>query len=169
MNLFTRVILIIFCISCLVGCDITTKQIAQNQLKGQPLQAYLGNVVQLIYVENPGGMLSFGYNLSGGLRFIIFQVFISVVLILLFIYILFKKDLKTFQTAAFILFMSGGIGNLIDRFTNDGKVIDFIILRANGLHTGVFNIADFYITTGVAILIIFNFIPTKSPAKDIRE
>jgi signal peptidase II len=167
MNNFTKIILILFSISCLLGCDIATKHLAQTELKGELVKTYLSGTVQLMYVENPGGMLSFGYNLSGGLRFIIFQVFISIVLVFLFIYTIFKKDLKILQRIAFVLFISGGIGNLIDRFTNDGKVIDFIVLQVNGLHTGVFNIADLYITTGVAILVISNFLPVKKTDNSI--
>jgi signal peptidase II len=165
MNLLKKILIILFCVTCLVGCDISTKQIAQKELKGQSIQTYLGGFVQLVYVENPGGMLSFGYNLSGGLRFIIFQVFISVVLAVLFLYLLFNKKINKFQTVSFLLFISGGIGNLIDRFTNNGKVIDFIVLQVNDLHSGVFNFADLYIIVGVAVLIISSF---KKDSKSIK-
>ena len=167
MKLLNRIILIVLSITFLVCCDTGSKQIARSRLMDHPVQSYLGGVVQLFYVENPGGMLSFGYNLSGGIRFIIFQVFISIVLVIIFGYVLLKKDLKLFQTVSFVLFISGGLGNLIDRFTNNGKVIDFIILQVNGLHTGVFNLADFYITIGVSILLITNFFPKRNSADSV--
>jgi signal peptidase II len=61
------------------------------------------------------------------------------------------------------LIISGGIGNLLDRVFNQGKVIDFIILSIGNIHTGIFNIADFYITSGVLLLIIFELF-TKIPS-----
>ena len=53
-----------------------------------------------------------------------------------------------------IFFVSGGMGNVIDRFLNHGKVIDFIMIGISGYHTGVFNLADFYVFLGLLLLLI---------------
>ena len=50
------------------------------------------------------------------------------------------------------LVISGGIGNLIDRVTR-GYVIDFIFMGIGPLHTGVFNIADIAITSGLIMML----------------
>jgi signal peptidase II len=46
----------------------------------------------------------------------------------------------------------GGIGNLLDRVFYDGRVIDFMNLGIGRLRTGIFNVADVYITIGILLL-----------------
>jgi len=55
-----------------------------------------------------------------------------------------------------MLIISGGIGNIIDRILFDRHVSDFMILSFKGLHTGVFNFADVYVTVGAILLLIFH-------------
>lgn len=165
MNMLKKIIIIFVSLICLVGCDLTTKHIAQNELKGQPVQSYLGGSVKLFYIENPGGMLSFGDNLPGEIKIFIFQVFVSIILITLLFYMIKKKNLDKLQMSAFILFLSGGLGNLIDRITNEGRVIDFIILEVLSYHTGIFNIADFYVTIGIIILVLHSLSTNQKPQK----
>lgn len=43
----------------------------------------------------------------------------------------------------------GGVGNLIDRIFNEGRVIDFMNIGVGSLCTGVFNVADIAISFGV--------------------
>ncbi len=160
MKKFKKILLIYLAVFCLVGCDYSTKRIAKNELKDRPAQSYLGGNLQLHYAENSGGMLGTGDNLSEGMRFIVFRVFIAVMLSLLFIYIITAKARNRLLFIALILILSGGLGNLIDRILNHGKVVDFIIMGIGNTHTGIFNIADFYVTTGV-ILIILSTLFTK--------
>jgi len=49
---------------------------------------------------------------------------------------------------------SGGLGNLLDRIMNDGRVIDFMNLGIGTLRTAIFNVADVCITTGVVLLLV---------------
>jgi signal peptidase II len=53
------------------------------------------------------------------------------------------------------LIIGGGFGNLLDRFLNDGAVIDFMNLGLGWLRTGIFNVADMAITGGVIFLLVF--------------
>ena len=62
---------------------------------------------------------------------------------------------------AVALIAAGGIGNLIDRVMFHGRVTDFIYLAAGPVHTGVFNVADMAITSGVIWLVISSFAPKK--------
>lgn len=54
---------------------------------------------------------------------------------------------------AWSLVLSGGLGNLVDRIINDGRVIDFMNIGIGSLRTGIFNVADVYITVGVVVLV----------------
>jgi signal peptidase II len=166
MDPFKKIILIIIAVSCLVGCDASSKYIAKKELKGQFGLSYLNGSLQLIYAENSGGMLSFGHELPGKFKYLIFQIFVSIMVILLFVFLIVKKDLKKLQVVSLLLFLSGGLSNLLDRITNSGRVIDFMVVNLGNLHTGIFNIADIYITAGVIILIISSFIRTGHQLKE---
>jgi signal peptidase II len=125
-------------------------------LKGESSKMFLGGALQFIYAENIGGMLGMGSRMSSELRFILFRIFVSTLLIVMFFYLVLKQDLGKRHSLALVLILSGGIGNLLNRFADDGKVIDFIVLELFGMHTGIFNIADIYVTVGISYLIISN-------------
>ena len=82
-----RIILVITSLFILVGCDQATKQAAYKQLKDNP-KTEIAGIVHLQYIENDGGMLSLGSNLPDTVKFIIFILFVSVFLTVLFIYII---------------------------------------------------------------------------------
>jgi len=145
--------LICLSIFCLVGCDYSSKSIAKDKLKGKPVHSYLGGNIELVYAENSGGMLSLGNDLPNNLRVLIFKIFVAIVMCLLFFYGVFKRGIRKWSLVALILIISGGVGNLIDRIMNEGKVVDFIVMNLYNFHTGIFNIADVYVTTGIIILI----------------
>jgi signal peptidase II len=137
----------------LVACDQTTKQFANSELKNSA-NAKIAGIIHLQYVENDGGMLSFGSRLPQEIKFTVFILIVSVFLSLLFIYIIKNKQENMLKLLALIFILSGGLGNLIDRISNNGKVIDFIRLKLPLFEYGVFNIADFYVTIGFIFLLI---------------
>lgn len=162
---FTRLFIISVSVLFLVACDQTTKQIANSELKNSA-NTQIAGIIHLQYIENDGGMLSLGSNLPQEIKFTVFIFIVSVFLSLLFIYLVKNKPETTFKLLALIFILSGGLGNLIDRISNNGKVIDFIRLKLPLFEYGVFNIADFYITIGFIFLLIgtmkkSNIIPQK--------
>jgi signal peptidase II len=59
--------------------------------------------------------------------------------------------------AALLLFLSGAIGNFIDRVI-EGEVVDFMHLHyQDALHWATFNVADVYITAGFVLLLVDSF------------
>lgn len=158
MKLLKKILLVLAVTLVLVGCDLTTKEIAKSELQGEQLISYLGGTVKFIYAENTGGLLSLGSQISEELRFVFFRLFVALVLAGLFLYIVFKNNIDRFQASAMVLILSGGIGNLINRFTYDGRVIDFMVFKLFGFHTGIFNIADVYVTTGIIFLFFSSMI-----------
>ena len=66
------------------------------------------------------------------------------------------------------LFVAGGIGNLIDRLANDGRVIDFMQVGVGWLRTGVFNVADMAITLGAACLLASS-LPQRRRKEPVRD
>lgn len=156
-------LIILVCIFCFVGCDQSTKQFAKNMLENSSLVSYAGGLVKFVYVENPGAMLSFGAELSKPIKFYVMIVGVSFLLTLLLIFMIIKRQDSLVKEIALILILSGGLGNLLDRITNDGKVIDFIILGIAGIHTAVFNLADTFIMFGT---LLFIFSGTKKHDKE---
>ncbi|GBD86840.1 lipoprotein signal peptidase [bacterium BMS3Abin03] len=153
MKLSYRILLISITILVFTGCDQTIKKIAQNELKFSEPVSYFGGIVRFQYAENPGIMLSIGSTLPKETRFIVFVLLTSLTLLGFLVYILFKKSENKFRLFAYSLILSGGLGNLIDRIRNDGRVIDYIVLSGSGIHTAIFNLADALIICGVILLI----------------
>ena len=162
MKYMKKILLFLFIITMLVGCDLSTKEIARKELKGESSRMYLGGTLQFIYAENIGGMLSLGSRISPELRFVVFRLFVTTLLVLMFFYLVLKPGMGKLRTLAFVLILSGGIGNLVNRYMNDGKVIDFIVLELFGMHTGIFNFADIYVTIGISYLLLSTLIKRHS-------
>jgi signal peptidase II len=164
MKLFKKYLLRLFIISVsilfLVACDQTTKQIANSELKNSA-NTQIAGIIHLQYIENDGGMLSLGSDLPQEIKFAIFILLVGVFLIILLVYLVKQDQLFFLKQFALILILSGGLGNLIDRISNSGKVIDFIRLELPGISTGIFNIADFYVTIGFVMLLLSLFIKQK--------
>ncbi|MBQ8000487.1 MAG: signal peptidase II [Ruminococcus sp.] len=105
------------------------------------------------------GLLDFTYTHNDGMAFGIGSesfrwVFIVVTLVVcgLLIFMTTKDDFKSkVFYAAVALIVGGGIGNLIDRIFN-GYVVDFLALS---FFPPVCNFADYCVTAGTILLIVF--------------
>ena len=162
MKSFYRILLILITILIFTGCDQTIKKIAQEDLKySQPL-LFLDGMVRFQYAENPGIILGIGSNLPKETRFIFFVVFTSIALLLFLIYITFTKKENKLRILSYSIILSGGLGNLIDRIRNDGRVIDYIMLGSSSIHTAIFNLADVFVICGMTLL-IYTYISKRFP------
>jgi signal peptidase II len=149
-----RLMLALGLLTCCAGCDQATKHIATETLCGKPPQSYFLNTCRLEYALNPGGFLSLGGNLGPQLRFWVFAV-LNVVLVMGSVYVLATKwGIHIVKFVAIVLILAGGFGNLIDRALHNGFVTDFVNLGIGPVRTGIFNVADVAITTGVLALLI---------------
>lgn len=139
-----------------VVLDQLTKVIAARLLPDITLR-FLGDTIRLHYAENQGAFLSLGAGLPQDIRFIIFTVFSSLVLMALAYYVLFfEKDMSHTQFFIWSLMFGGGVSNLIDRLFRNGLVRDFLNVGIGNIRTGVFNLADVALTGGVIALILLN-------------
>ncbi len=150
---FKRSLLVFLLLILCVGCDQLTKEAACQYLALQPPQSWFHDTVRLQYAENTGAFLSLGGDLSEGVRVFLFQVFPAVCLVVLAI-VLFAQPIPLPTAIAWSFMLSGGLGNLLDRIMNDGRVIDFMNLGIGPLRTGIFNVADVCITIGVSLLVL---------------
>jgi signal peptidase II len=134
------------CIAALVGVDQLIKQWATQVLAPVGTMPLIPHVVNLHYVLNQGMAFSL---LSGKQLFLVIAT--SVALIGVAYYLFTRCRGKWLEQAAFILVLSGGIGNLIDRALN-GEVVDYINLLF--VRFAVFNFADICVCVGVGLWIL---------------
>ena len=146
-----------------VGCDQATKQIAAQQLRGTLPISFMHDLIRLQYAENQGAFLGLGNSLSPELRFWLLTVATAVLLLGLTIFLIVQWRLPRLSFIALSCVLAGGLGNMIDRLVHDGSVIDFLNLGLGSLRTGIFNIADIAITSGVVLLWAASFRKTPQP------
>jgi signal peptidase II len=135
-----------------VSCDQVTKIVAQSRLKSEPSLSCLGGMVRLTYAENPGGFLSLGASLPSEVRSWLFVPLTAMLLVGLGVVLVRDGTLSTTKVVGLSLMAAGAAGNLIDRVAF-GTVRDFLNVGIGPLRTGVFNVADFAVTTGVVLLL----------------
>lgn len=135
----------------LVGIDRLTKWliVSNMELSDTIHLIKLGDkeVLNFYYCLNSGAAFS---KLSGKTVFLI--VITSAVILWLIFLIVTKKVHRTVYLVSISLILGGGVGNLIDRIFNDGKVIDFIDVRI--INFPIFNFADICAVCGAGLLML---------------
>ena len=150
-----RAALIVGVITLSVIIDQVTKVIARDALEGEPTRSYLGDTFRLTFIENHGAFLGLGGSLPEIWRTIIFTGFVTIMLVGFLVWVWRTPDLNKMTLVGCALVVGGGIGNLIDRVTNNGGVADFLNLGIGEVvRTGIFNIADVWIVVGAGLLFI---------------
>lgn len=144
---------VIICLS--IGCDQGSKQVARNELAPKQWVEVVPSVFSLTNVENTGAFLGLGSEL-GSLRPLVMIWVPSLVLLGLLGYIMMEKTMPKNQRYILALIAGGGFGNLIDRI-RFGSVTDFLHLDFALFQTGIFNVADLLITTGMVVLLWISF------------
>lgn len=134
-----------------VGCDQLTKGVVRANVGLGEGASYLGDTVRLTHVENPGAFLSLGESLPDDVRSAIFIVAVGLISFGALLAAFFVRNLTRMQIMALSLIASGGIGNWIDRLTNDGRVTDFLNVGVGSLRTGIFNVADMVLLVGIGL------------------
>lgn len=155
-NLFITLLIVIN-----IAIDQITKVIVRNNMvEGARGQIdIIKDYFQLIWVENKGAFLGMGSDMNPTLRLIFLLILPTVVLLYVIYYIVKTKELDRLSLIAFCCIVGGGIANVFDRIVY-GQVTDFFFIDLGGVFkTGIFNIADISVTTGMILLLysgIFN-------------
>ncbi|MBC3758085.1 signal peptidase II [Hyunsoonleella sp. SJ7] len=140
-----------------IAVDQISKVLVRANVEPGSSSPIVGDYLQLMNVENTGAFLGMGSELNGTLKIILLLVLPVIVLALVMRHILKDKSLDNWSLFAFASIIGGGIANVYDRFAY-GSVTDFLYLRLNDtLRTGIFNLADLSVTTGMIILVVMMF------------
>jgi signal peptidase II len=135
-----------------IGCDQISKNIVRRNVEPREYIQIMGDNFILTNVENTGAMLGFGQGFSPILKLILLQGLPLIVLLVLLVRTLQKTNLNRWVVLSFAFVIGGGIGNLIDRIAY-GSVTDFFQIKMGIFKTGIFNMADMSVTTGVLLLL----------------
>lgn len=169
MNLFKqRLPLISLAVAVTVGLDQWTKVLAVNNLQGEPDLFYLNDMLRLTFVRNTGAFLSLGSELGPVLRPILLNLLPAILLIALLVYIFRERNLNRWQLVALALIVGGGLSNIVDRLLH-GNVVDMLHLKAFGLQTGIFNVADMAIMAGMFMMLPFVFKKDPAPEEQTED
>ena len=144
--------------AAIVAADQFTKHLAASHLAGRTLVLVPG-WLQLEYVTNDGMALSM---LRGG-RWLF--VALTAAYLALVVWAIAKKQIRKKPELWCVAAVTGGaVGNLIDRIAT-GKVIDMICIP----WFSTFNVADIFITFGVAVFVLYILIWDREFFADDRE
>ena len=160
-NVWRLIVVATLMVGC-VGCDQVSKGIARAQLTLEVSHSFLSDTFRIVHVENPGAFLGIGANLPEPVRVAVFQGAIFLLVLALLWLAAFRRDTRPSQVVGFTLLAASGVGNLIDRFLNDGRVTDFLNLGIGDLRTGIFNFADVFGMLGFVLLLFASGAGTPS-------
>jgi signal peptidase II len=140
-------------LAVIVFLDQFTKIVVDRTMTPHQSIAIVDGLFSLIYVRNTGA----AFGIFAGSAEIFRRPFLILVSILAsgFIVTLLRRlaDQEKGLITALTFVLGGAIGNLIDRVFY-GEVIDFLDFYWRNHHWPAFNIADSFITIGVAIALI---------------
>tara|TARA_B100001142_G_scaffold318450_1_gene360610 strand:- start:73 stop:561 length:489 start_codon:yes stop_codon:yes gene_type:complete len=157
LNKKSRYLLITILVFLSIAFDQISKIWVRNNFESYSEKSIIGDVFTLIKVENTGAFLGMGSELSEIPRILLLIILPVIVLISITLYTYIDKSLDKLSIIGFSLIIGGGIANIFDRIVF-GSVTDFLYINLGGIFkTGIFNIADLSVTTGMILILISSF------------
>ena len=147
---------VLFVSAILVLADQISKTIVGKTMSLYESIPVIQNFFHFTYITNDG--MAFGINFPFG-----YYIFTSVSVLLtlfLFWYLWSVRTHSIVIRLGISFIIAGAIGNLIDRIFL-GAVIDFLDFMIGNFHWYVFNLADSYVTVGMALVLIDSIILEK--------
>jgi signal peptidase II len=155
-NRIVRNIVVVLILVANFGCDQISKEVIRKNVGFYETRRVIEDVFTITYVENSGAFLSIGSNLPHTAKILILSVIPLIALGLGVVYILLKKNLTLLSALALSFAIGGGIGNIYDRLVH-GSVTDFMHINFGFFQTGIFNMADVSIMTGMFIFLFQSY------------
>ncbi|WP_203256173.1 signal peptidase II [Hyunsoonleella ulvae] len=154
MKLTRRTAYIFITIVLTIAVDQISKVMVRMYVEKGSSTPIIGDFFQLMNVENEGAFLGMGSELNDTLKLILLLILPVIVLGLVLRHIIKDKTLDNWSLFAFSSIIGGGIANVYDRFAYS-SVTDFLYIHiTDTIRTGIFNLADLSVTTGMIILVV---------------
>jgi len=148
-------------ITILIAVSILLDQLSKFLIR-QNVDQYseiklIGDYFILTNVENSGAFLGMGSDFSPFIKTIFLLILPVIVLICIMVYVYRDKQIDKISLIGFCFIIGGGIANIYDRILY-GSVTDFLFIDLGGIFkTGIFNIADLSVTTGMTLILLMSF------------
>ena len=148
-------------ITILIAVSILLDQLSKFLIR-QNVDQYseiklIGDYFILTNVENSGAFLGMGSDFSPFIKTIFLLILPVIVLICIIVYVYRDKQIDKISLIGFCFIIGGGIANIYDRILY-GSVTDFLFIDLGGIFkTGIFNIADLSVTTGMILILLMSF------------
>jgi len=153
----SRTVGIVLLIIANIAIDQISKAIIASTMIYNEVIKVFSDTFLLKYVKNPGAFLGMGSDSNETIKLIFLKILPVFVLGYVVYYVLKNKDLNRLNLIAFCCIIGGGISNVFDRIAH-GSVIDFLYIDLGGIfRTGIFNLADVSVTTGMLFLLFTAF------------
>lgn len=157
----SRTAYIIILIAINIALDQISKIIVRQSVIPHSQSEIIGDFFTLHNVENSGAFLGMGSDLSPILKWIFLLILPVLVLGWVVRHIIKEKNIDKMSLIGFCCIVGGGIANVFDRFMY-GSVTDFLHIDLGGVfRTGIFNIADLCVTTGMIMILLASFLYRK--------
>ncbi len=135
----------------LTAADQAAKLAAASCLKGRESLKLIPGVFELYYLENRGA----AFGIMRGKQLLLAVIALLVILYSAFAYTRIPQGKRYLPLKVIcVVIAAGSLGNVIDRLTRS-YVIDFLYFSL--IDFPVFNLADCYVSVGVAFMVILLF------------
>jgi len=147
---------VLFVSAVLVLADQISKTIVVRTMSLYETVPVIQNFFHFTYITNDG--MAFGIDFPFG--YYIFSGVSILLTLFLFWYLWSVRNDFIMIRLGLAMIIAGAIGNLIDRLLL-GEVIDFLDFMIGDFHWYIFNLADSYVTIGMALILIDGIILEK--------
>ena len=122
----------------------------------------IGDKFIMMNIENSGAFLGMGSDLNPTLKIILLLILPILVLGFVLRHIFKDKTIDNWSLFALASIVGGGLANVFDRIVYS-SVTDFFFIDLGGVfRTGIFNMADVSVTTGMIILLFVSLKKKKT-------
>ena len=142
----------------LIALDQLVKSYIVWQIPLGEVRSWIPNLVSLTYLQNRGAAFSMLENQQWLFTLVTFLVIGGAVY-----YLIKHLHASKWMLAGLTLVIAGGLGNFIDRI-RQGFVVD--MFQLDFINFAIFNVADMYLTFGVAILLLMILKEEKDGSKN---
>ena len=153
-----RKIIIPFAVLVLIVVDQLVKLYIVSDFKLGQVKNFIPHLVSLTYLQNTGAAFSMLENQQWLFTLVTFLVIGGSVY-----YLIKHLHASKWRLAGLTLVIAGGLGNFIDRI-RQGFVVD--MFQLDFINFAIFNVADMYLTFGVAILLLMILKEEKDGSKN---
>ena len=156
-SLVKKLLIYVLIVLVIFALDRFSKLFILNILEDKDkVDIYINSFLSLYLVWNKG----IGFGLLSSDQDYFYNIVTALIVLINFviIYLLFTE--KGMKYYFLLIILGGSLGNLFDRMYFRA-VPDFIDLNYNGYHWFIFNVADIFITIGIILLILAEFISYK--------